>query len=383
MKHHVVFDTNILRSENFSSPRMKRLKRLIDEDIVKLYVPEIVKNEFLTQKYDTYRSKLRTKDIIDVDRYFMSNQDNIKKKLQDIESTLKEISSNIENTIEKEFNYWVELFKVEVLPFDNSKMTEVMNHYFTGGTVFKSIKNRTDIPDAMICTTIEDLHKEISTVHILNNDNVFKEYLEKKDGIFVYSSIDKFLSKEEISKIEEELDKKHDKFEVLSNYISSDKFIDFLKEEILTKKMNYFYLEMNEVKFVNLSYLAENIYSCHTEIYDFDTLKNIKILKEDITNENQILIGFSFEVESNLIYMVSFDEYMKISNKRNVDYIKMDRHNGDSLLKEKRAIIVKGVFTFNLREEGSEDNFHRNEFIDYGMFDTEIDEVEIKPLINK
>ncbi len=40
--HHVVIDTNILSNNTFDSIYIKILKRLIDNDLLKLYIPDIV-----------------------------------------------------------------------------------------------------------------------------------------------------------------------------------------------------------------------------------------------------------------------------------------------------------------------------------------------------
>ena len=66
--HHLVFDTNILISEHFYSARMKILKRLIDAGLLTIYISEIVKREYLTNKYSEFKDKLKTKNLIDVDK---------------------------------------------------------------------------------------------------------------------------------------------------------------------------------------------------------------------------------------------------------------------------------------------------------------------------
>lgn len=197
--HHIIFDTNTLRNEHFNSPRMKILKKLIDENFARIYIPELVRREFLSQKEIDFKSKLKTSNIIDVDRFFVLDKE-LKNKLSMTESLIKEISIIIENSIYKEFDGWVKEYSIEILPFDNSKMTEVINNYFSGGTVFKNSKNRSDIPDAMICTSIEELLLKEDEINVLTNDKTFRNYLNKISGIKTFDSTTALLEKEEIVK---------------------------------------------------------------------------------------------------------------------------------------------------------------------------------------
>lgn len=219
--HHIVFDTNVLRNEHFHSPRMKILKRLVGEEEVKLYIPEIVRREFLTQKLSEYQEKLKTKDIIDVDKFFTRDWDSCKDKLSKAEKLIKEVHGEIDYLIELEFDEWVSEYKIEILHFDNSKMTEVMNNYFTGGTVFKTIKSRKDIPDAMICESIEQLCSEVGEITVLINDTTFKKHLSTIFGIHTFSTTTELLENEEIVNVLHTLDKRNKRFNLLHGYLSS------------------------------------------------------------------------------------------------------------------------------------------------------------------
>ncbi|WP_206191803.1 hypothetical protein, partial [Shewanella carassii] len=47
---NIVLDTNILYQEGLSSGRMKVLAKLVDAELIAVYIPEIVKREFITKR---------------------------------------------------------------------------------------------------------------------------------------------------------------------------------------------------------------------------------------------------------------------------------------------------------------------------------------------
>lgn len=374
--HHIVFDTNILRNEHSHSPRMKILKRLIDEELATLYIPEIVKKEFLTQKLSEYSEKLKPKDIIDVNRFFTNNR-NMKDKLLKIEELIKEVSIDIKDSIEDEFDDWVNEFHIEILLFNNSKMTDVMENYFSGGTVFKSIKSRKDIPDAMICTSIEELNLEVGVINVLNNDNVFNNYLKTIGGINVYTSIQELLESETIKNDIDMLDKRNNKFALLHSYLSSDVFRNYLEAYLTSKSdvVDYIYLEKDDI--LNVSILGDYLFYCNVESVDGTTMSNLKINNVELADENQYLLYITFKAKASLRYGTEYFEYLELEDnrERDVELYSM-KGDGATILDETRLLEFEGVLSINIYDT---DSVNPEEILDYNSIDLDIDEANILP----
>ncbi|WP_205049220.1 PIN domain-containing protein, partial [Photobacterium sanguinicancri] len=85
-----MLDTNILHQEGLNSGRMQLLKKLIDVEFVRLHIPEIVKNEFITKKAHT-ASDLMTKsanNLKTVNANFETSEC-FKEELQKIEDNIR------------------------------------------------------------------------------------------------------------------------------------------------------------------------------------------------------------------------------------------------------------------------------------------------------
>lgn len=372
--HHIIFDTNTLRNEHFNSPRMKILKKLIDENFARIYIPELVRREFLSQKEIDFKSKLKTSNIIDVDRFFVLDKE-LKNKLSMTESLIKEISIIIENSIYKEFDGWVKEYSIEILPFDNSKMTEVINNYFSGGTVFKNSKNRSDIPDAMICTSIEELLLKEDEINVLTNDKTFRNYLNKISGIKTFDSTTALLEKEEIVKDLHIIDRKIEKYDLIHSYLLSEifkrKLFIYLKSE--SEIINDIYLEDDEI--TDTSILADSIFFCTLESANSSTLSDLIIKKVELADENEYFLYVSFTAKGSLHFGIEYYEYPKLENNkdRNVEYYNM-KGDGATILKEYRLLEFHGTLSINIR---SIDSIIPEELIEYDKIDIEIDEAII------
>lgn len=69
---NIVLDTNILHQEGLSSGRMKVLAKLVDDELVTIHIPDIVKREFITK---------RSSEITDAIHTIQSNLKTIHRKV--------------------------------------------------------------------------------------------------------------------------------------------------------------------------------------------------------------------------------------------------------------------------------------------------------------
>lgn len=334
---HVVLDTNALQSNTLRFTEMMRLKVLIDSYILKLYIPDIVKREYLTQKIPNLTGKIKAKNISEVNKYIHYDSNDVKDSLNEANRLISETSKIIEKVVEDEFNDWVDDFAIEILPFNESKINEVLDGYFTGGTVFKSLKNRNDIPDAMIATTIKELQEKINDrVYVINNDKTFSNYLTEIGDFEVYDKISNLLENDKIKPVLIETEEKLEVFNHVNSIIRSEEFLTtYIK--YLEDSDYYLYIQ-DGTEVIDSKILGNDIYNLWIELDSSVNRSTIKISDGLAISDDEVYFGISYNTDVTLSYVTNCIEYMEIEKSREVEYNKMNRSNGDVSLSEDRTI---------------------------------------------
>lgn len=374
--HHVVIDTNILSNNTFDSIYMKILKRLIDNDLLKLYIPDIVKKEYLTQELDNFKSKLNTKNINDVNKFFVYNNA-IKDELLEVINSIKKNQTNIEDSINSEFEAWINDYKIEILEFDNSKMTEVMDNYFTGNQVFKKIKNREDIPDSMICTIIEEFASQDKEVIFLSNDNNFRKYLDKKDNIKTFNSSYALIETEQIQKELATLNKLIGNYNFLSSYLCSDDFQVNLLDYLINNQNNL--EDVYEDDIDNTSILGD-VYYCNINGMNTSTIENLTIKNVELINDNEYALYVNFYADATLMFGMEYYNYMSLeeNSNRNLNLENMKGDGGCSIA-EDRYLEFDGVLSIFIKDIKSDNT---DDLINYDDIEFEVHNATIQEIKN-
>lgn len=374
--HHVVIDTNILSNNTFDSMHMKILKRLIDNDLLKLYIPDIVKKEYLTQELDNFKSKLNTKNINDVNKFFVYNNA-IKDELQEVINSIKKNQTNIEDSINSEFEAWINDYKIEILEFDNSKMTEVMDNYFTGNQVFKNIKNREDIPDSMICTIIEEFASQDKEVIFLSNDNNFRKYLDKKDNIKTFNSSYALIETEQIQKELATLNKLIGNYNFLSSYLCSDDFQVNLLNYLINNQNNL--EDVYEEDIDNTSILGD-VYYCNINGINTSTIEDLRIKNVELIDDNEYALYVNFYADATLMYGMEYYNYMQLekNSNRNLNLENMKGDGGCSIA-EDRYLEFDGVLSVFIKDIKSDNT---DDLINYDDIEFEVHNASIQEIKN-
>jgi rRNA-processing protein FCF1 len=192
---NLILDTNILHQEGLNSGRMQVLKKLINNEMVKLFIPEIVKREFTTKRASEITNALNS---MQGSIKKLQNRINFENDLSNsglvIGKELLRLKTVVEESVEIEFQTWVDELKVTVSKFEPEHINSVLDDYFNGGGVFRSLKYREDLPDSMIHQTIKQLVAEIGEVHLTLIDGAFKKHMEKDQSVKVFDSLDDFFT---------------------------------------------------------------------------------------------------------------------------------------------------------------------------------------------
>ena len=316
---------------------MMRLKVLINSYELKLYIPDIVKREYLTQKIPTLTGKIKAKNISEVNKYIHYDSNDIKDSLNEANRLISEASRIIEKVVEDEFNDWVDDFKIEILPFNESKIVDVLDGYFTGGTVFKKLKNRNDIPDAMIATSIKELQERLNErVYVINNDKKFSDYLTNTGDFEVYDKICNLLKNDTIEPVLIEAEEKSKEFNHVNSTIRSEEFLTtYIK--YLEDSDYYLYIQ-DGTEVIDSKILGNDIYNLWIELNSSVNRSTIKISEGLAISDNEVYFGISYNTNATLNFVKNYSEYMEIEQSREVEYNKQNKINGDVSLTENRTI---------------------------------------------
>ena len=339
---NVVLDTNILhQAQNFSSTGMKKLISLSSKKIIQLHIPEVVLNEFTSQKEEECKNLIfeQEKTLNKLSKIAYSRTE------YSIISRMSTDFLNIKNSLMKSFNKQVTDFakmtNLIIIKNDLNDLTFMWNLYFAGELPFKAVKNRADIPDCFIYLAI----KKIQAPHVICHDNTLKAALEK-DNVSVYESIDDFINKNNaaISSVENTRIR-----------IESHKIEQFLMKRIDTiKKLMIKNLEKNlEYK----TFSDESIVSDENEgtiegtpaIADDD----IEIDAENMRNDGHVFFSFNFTCEfQNLVnYFIFKSDYYCIDEEY-LEGVSIEDWNEDYFLAEEdMSLKCTGTVTIQVQIE--------------------------------
>lgn len=322
---HLVLDTNILHQEGLNSGKMQILKKLTDSDHVKVYIPEIVKNEFITKRVSEIKDSLNKSisSLKDLDRKIEINKD-IKDTIKITEKTIKSLLDHTPETVSGEYDTWKKEYKVRTLFFSNEKMNNVMNDYFSGSGVFTAIKSRKDIPDAMIHTQIEELAETLDEVTVLIKDGAFKKCLESNDKIKSYNSLTEFFKIDAV----EALKSKIQAVEDIIEHIKSSDYSEALKDYFIENEeiINEIYISDGGVE--NTQLLCSRLYAAEINFPWGSDVEDIKIENVFSLTTEKYIADISFTTKAAVHFVTDYGSYLEIDKNRSVD---MDSMNGDGM----------------------------------------------------
>lgn len=195
---HVVIDTSIYRQDaSREKASFITFSNLCKSDVIKLHLPAVVKDEFITQ-IPEFTEPLS--EAISKIRSFSSkkSEDETKHKLKGVEKDINEIKTNYEKTMEAKFNNWILENKAELHSIKPHHGESVLKSYFMGHPPFKKVKNRDDFPDAFIWQNLLDLVQKYGQIHFVVADNRLCDACNNNSKIKVYKLLDQLIESEQL-----------------------------------------------------------------------------------------------------------------------------------------------------------------------------------------
>jgi hypothetical protein len=302
--YNVVLDTNILHEEGLNSAGMEVVNLLVSNGIVTLHVPELVIKEFSTKKIDGIIESLSKASSMlkSMDRDIRATETTLFHEVIGIKVSIEELSSSIESRVDGIVQNWIDKNRVNILPLKSEYTTPVFENYFVGGGVFRSKKERGDLPDAFINLSITELHRSLGRLVIIIKDGVFKKSLSRNENFVILDSLQDLFELPDIKSSIENLD--------VTSFVSSPAYSQAMIR-LLQAKPDYFesiYVEPSEGR----ELIADWICHVDTEIDDFSQIENITIGRVHKISDQHFAAKISFQMDSGISYVTDYGEVLEI-----------------------------------------------------------------------
>lgn len=192
----LMLDSSVLKQvPKLNSELFKELVKYTRADIYKLYISEIIEQEFLSwikaeaqNAFDTV-----TRATKSLNKYY--DKPNILGFKFEFNATVFAAESQINEILQKVVDNWVafkEKTNAIVIPIHRDHGKLVMDAYFKGEKPFSKIKNRSDIPDAFIYYSLKDLLECNDKVFFISSDKNFSQAIQNEKLICFESLSDLF-----------------------------------------------------------------------------------------------------------------------------------------------------------------------------------------------
>jgi len=342
---HIVLDTNILHQEGLESRNMQLLSKLSNSGELKIYVPEMVRREFVSKKIlESHDKLIEAKNaLIEISKKLLKN-DPLRETLSDQEKNLTSLTDSVSSALKVQFENWAREANAVELKADPAALDSIIDSYFSGAGAFRKPKNREDFPDAFVNQCIESLANKHDKIYIAIKDTAFKKHLETIPNITLSDSLKDFFQLEELQALNAKIDGLLKNVEALKEYLSGQQFIDRLIE----------YLTSNEDPLSSIYVEEQNIDGINNlDIDSFGVSINYaradKVNVIDFSNPTYIDKGhYSLDVElattASIHYCAYHMDYVQLAQQRikNIDQTSMDGE-GVCDLSEDYLVTLQGT----------------------------------------
>jgi len=368
---NLAIDTNIFRSNpTRDKAEFKALKKLIDNDKIKLFMPYIIEKEFITQQ--TVDCEKITKDLKkNIDSLNLRNYTDKDYILKLLEST-KELDEKTCNLIQEEFDAWCKEFNVEKRPLNKEHLEVVMQNYFDGSDPFKSQKNRQDFPDAFIFQELKDILDENGNLTFIVHDKFFRGSC-KKNGIDSYESIEEFIKSPNIQYMLKEHEITKERFTELKEFLLKN--VDYLESLLLDK-------HIKELEYQTITHNSIPSDDNTAETMEINTPENIEFdcMSTTYYGDNTIAIPVTFDIDVTASFTIFKSDYYSYGYDFSIEDLNKHYYSAyDEFSLEVRAMIILtiNIDSFDFTEEITEEVFEKMINFDSIEIDS-IDSIEVK-----
>ncbi|WP_420105911.1 PIN domain-containing protein [Herbaspirillum huttiense] len=328
----VLIDTNILHQEGLFSRNMQLLSRLAQAEMIKIFIPDLVKKEYLTKRLSDAEASLKSaqQKILEILKK-TDRRNPIYDSIQESRLSIVAAAKDIHKAIEKDFETWCESNRVVVVKFDANLVESVFDDYFSGKGVFRQPKSRDDIPDAFINLSVQELLREKGLLDVIIKDGVFSQHLQKTVGVSVFDDLEKYLQSQKTTECIDILDKRSKQTEALKEFFSGDKFKSYLLSYLRQAEdlVSSIYIEDGSIENTEIIEL-ESAYGANINWPVAKTVNDLELESVSQIEDGHFSIKLRFQALSPVSFCADFAEWIRLPEDRQLG-ISESSMNGDGI----------------------------------------------------
>jgi len=342
---HIVLDTNILHQEGLESRNMQLLSKLSNSDELTIYVPEIVKREFISKRTMESQDKFTEAKnaLLDISKKLLKD-DPLRENLSELDKNLTSMTDSVSAALRAQFDNWAKEAKTVELKSDPAALDSIIDSYFSGTGAFRKAKNREDFPDAFVNQCIETLAKQHDTIYIAIKDTAFKKHLETIPNITLSDSLKDFFQRDELQAINTKIDGLLKNVEELKDYLAGEIFTDRLTEYLTSEDepLKDVYIEEQQIDGINN--LDIDSFGVSINYAQSNNVEDIKYSNPTYIEEGHYSLDIEIITIASIHYCASYMDYMQLSNQR-IKHIDNSSMNGDGIcdLAENFFVSLQGT----------------------------------------
>lgn len=198
--------SGIGQNRSLDSELVKVLKRLVDNQMICIHIPYIVKCEFETQEHEKYISEYQAAlaSLSKLKKLGKSQQ--VNSIVRELHKKLKEIEEKINTDANEQSQEWFRQLNAEICNLDEKQALNAFEAYFLGKPPLSKKKVRDDIPDSFICRGIEKIKENYNELYVVVKDNKIIKKFKDKTGYILKNSIHDLIMSREVQLLITDLD---------------------------------------------------------------------------------------------------------------------------------------------------------------------------------
>lgn len=324
---YVVLDTNILYQEGLDSRNMGLLERLAQENRVKVCVPELVLQEFITHKVNDARDTIgKSKALFpEVERKLGNTALAVIAK--QLDALTEEFQKELLPSFTKAIEEWKGRLKVEVLKFDPQYIDAVFVDYFSGTGAFRAVKKRDDIPDSFIAYSILPLVTLGKPLTVVVKDGVLRKHLATK-RVSVSDGLSELFATEPVKTFIEQSDKEAQHLEGLKALLGSEKFTSSLRDFVAkdSKGLENIFVEVEEK--TGGEALEMDAFGIHINGTTQENVREVSLGEISYIGPGNFSVAVKILAEVYVAFVASYLDYSNLTPPRD-ELVEMSSMNGE------------------------------------------------------
>lgn len=351
----VSLDTNVLHQEGYMSQSMRLLQRVINASSLQLVLSEIVFREYETKRIADLSAKAQSiKDNIrEIAKIFSRSGEEVA-SLTDFDKEFTKVLPGLQNCLNETSERWLRDFKVSLLSPNPNIYEKVWDDYFSGKGAFKRLKNRDDIPDAIIGKSLEELIDDGKPLVFICKDGQLKEYMSKFPQVQVYAELNEFIRSAEFEKILSDLDARDMIIEEFKKVIGSETFLGNAMRYFSAKESDFHYSYWEDGMIENQSELPFAVWrgvSASGPI--IASIQNVKYGQVSCVNPRHYVIPVVFDAYLPISFVGDYADWIHAPDevKRSVEITSANGDGACEFLTTKRATVVGEIVVHLLERE--------------------------------